>query len=138
MSQPWIEEANKYLGQNRDNISDMLTVVKTGMQVSDDMNANTWDGLFVAFVFSQIGKVPVTSPVQALNWLSFGTVLTKPTEGCLVVFANARANHVGFYLGEDETSYSVLGGNQNDTVSVINIPKTGNATFVWPFSTPIT
>jgi hypothetical protein len=41
-----------------------------------------------------------------------------------LVFKREGGGHVGFYLGEDASSYQVLGGNQDDAVSVARLPKT--------------
>jgi hypothetical protein len=38
-------------------------------------------------------------------------------------FTRNGGGHVGFYVGEDSTSYHVLGGNQGDKVSVVRILK---------------
>jgi len=40
--------------------------------------------------------------------------------------------HVGFYAGEDERAYHVLGGNQSDSVSITRIPKDRLLEARWP------
>ena len=45
--------------------------------------------------------------------------------GDVLVFARPKGGgHVGLYVGEDETAFHVLGGNQSDAVSITRIAKT--------------
>ena len=40
-----------------------------------------------------------------------------------MTFKRKGGGHVGIYVGEDNTHYHVLGGNQNNSVSVSRIAK---------------
>lgn len=83
-----------------------------------------WCGLFVAYVCKKADKTVVTSPLWARNWLNFGTKEATPKLGDILVFSRGTGGHVGFYVGEDDKCYHVLGGNQGDAVSVTRIVKT--------------
>jgi cell wall-associated NlpC family hydrolase len=43
--------------------------------------------------------------------------------GDILTFKRNGGGHVGIYAGEDATHYHVLGGNQNNSVSVTRIAK---------------
>ena len=50
----------------------------------------------------------------------------------MLVFDRAGGGHVGFYVGEDLTSYDVLGGNQGDRVSIMRLEKSRCVARRWP------
>ena len=82
-----------------------------------------WCGLFVAYVVKQAGFEPVKDPLWARNWNSFGNKQDIAMLGDILVFSRNGGGHVGFYIGEDNTCYHVLGGNQNNTVNITRILK---------------
>lgn len=82
-----------------------------------------WCGLFADLVVKRAGKDPVQSPLWALSWKSFGTAVTQPGLGDILVFQRPGGGHVGFYVAETATTYCVLGGNQGDAVSIIEVAK---------------
>lgn len=84
-----------------------------------------WCGLFVAVVAVRANWaefVPKT-PLWARSWASFGQKAPTPGLGDILVFTRGTGGHVGFYVGEDDTCYHVLGGNQSDMVNVTRILK---------------
>lgn len=92
-----------------------------GIKVVDDETA--WCGTFVAMcMFSAgIGAAPIA--VRASSWASWGRELIAPRLGCVLVFTRTGGGHVGFYIGEDDTHFHVLGGNQGNAVSITRIAK---------------
>ena len=72
------------------------------------------------------GETLPTNPLGARNWGKFGTKC-KPVLGSVLVFwrgsKNGAFGHVGFYHGEDDVAYHVLGGNQSDQVNVARVAK---------------
>ncbi|WP_202915934.1 TIGR02594 family protein [Pontibacter pamirensis] len=87
-----------------------------------------WCGLFMAVVAKRAGKRVVKDPLWALNWGTFGKFTEEPMLGDVLVFVRKtregkKAGHVGLYVGEDESAYHVLGGNQGDCVCVQPIAK---------------
>lgn len=82
-----------------------------------------WCGLFMAVVAKHAGKAVPTNPLWARNWAKWGNK-TKPELGAVLVFERGpTSGHVGMYVGEDDTHYHVLGGNQKDMVCVVRIEK---------------
>lgn len=83
-----------------------------------------WCGLFVAnAVATTLPKEPMpNNPLGALNWAKFGRE-SHAAAGAILVFSRKGGGHVGFYVGEDRTHFHILGGNQNNTVSVTRIEK---------------
>lgn len=87
-----------------------------------------WCGLFVAHcIGTTLSREPLpTNPLGAQNWKHFGGPCT-PQPGAILVFWREKPTswkgHVGFYVGEDDAAYYVLGGNQGDRVSVVRIQK---------------
>jgi uncharacterized protein (TIGR02594 family) len=82
-----------------------------------------WCGLFVAYCAHASGLQVVKHPLWALNWNKYGNVAQVPMLGDVLTFTRNGGGHVGIYVGEDATHYHVLGGNQNNSVSVSRIAK---------------
>jgi uncharacterized protein (TIGR02594 family) len=82
-----------------------------------------WCGLFVAYCCHAQGLQVVERPLWALNWNKFGNKVDEPMLGDILTFKRNGGGHVGIYVGEDNTHYHVLGGNQNNSVSVSRIAK---------------
>jgi uncharacterized protein (TIGR02594 family) len=82
-----------------------------------------WCGLFVAYCCHAQGLQVVDRPLWALNWNKFGNRVSEPMLGDVLTFKRNGGGHVGIYVGEDATHYHVLGGNQNNSVSVSRIAK---------------
>ena len=82
-----------------------------------------WCGLFIAKVCKDAGKEIVDNPLWARNWLKWGTKQEIAMFGDLLVFKRGLGGHVGIYVGENESNYHVLGGNQGNEVSIIEINK---------------
>lgn len=105
--------------------------------VNDDI---PWCGLFVAYACYMAGKPSVINPLWARNWLNFGTKEKVAMLGDILVFSRgANSGHVGIYVGEDDSCYHVLGGNQGDMVSIVRIVKArllGIRRTAWSISQP--
>lgn len=94
----------------------------------DDSTA--WCGLAMAYVAGQAGwdNAPRGNALLARNWLHWGNPAVKPMLGDVLVFwrgsPNGSKGHVGVYVGEDATAFHVLGGNQDDRVSIKRLERT--------------
>jgi uncharacterized protein (TIGR02594 family) len=100
-----------------------------------------WCGLYVGHCIRQ------TLPSQRLPWLyvrarpwrNFG-VGVEPQLGAILIFwlrwRTSPFGHVGFYWGEDDDSYHVLGGNQHRTILVERFPKHRLIGCRWPTGQP--
>jgi uncharacterized protein (TIGR02594 family) len=83
-----------------------------------------WCGLFVAMVIKRAKKTPLPKgPLYALNWATYGNRTHYSVLGDILVFKRNGGGHVGFYIGQDESAYHVLGGNQSDRVCITRISK---------------
>jgi uncharacterized protein (TIGR02594 family) len=89
-------------------------------------DATAWCGLFLAVVAKRAGWPVVKDPLWARNWINFGRRVEDDQEalGDVLVFTRpGGGGHVGLYVGEDDTAFHVLGGNQGDAVSIVRIAK---------------
>ena len=87
-----------------------------------------WCGLFMAYAALQAGfDPPQINPLGARNWLGFGVPQDVAMLGDVLVFWRERETgfkgHVGIYVGESRDRYYVLGGNQQDMVSIAPVAK---------------
>lgn len=93
-------------------------------------DAIPWCGLFMALVARRTGKSYPDKPLWASNWKGFGEKTEVAMLGDVLVFERRdRAGHfigghVGLYVGESESTYHVLGGNEADQVNIVQILKT--------------
>jgi len=86
-----------------------------------------WCGLFVAYCAYKAGlEINITNreALWALNWNKFGTQQKIAMLGDVLTFKRNGGGHVGIYVGEDDTCYHILGGNQSNTVCITRIEKT--------------
>ncbi len=100
---------------------------EVGGNVDDVYKADSipWCGLFMAVIAKRAGKQFPNSPLWALSWSSFGTPVDKDKAmlGDVLVFVRNGGGHVTLYVGEDETAFHCLGGNQSDSVTISRIAK---------------
>lgn len=121
-------EALKLLGIKEvpgqgDNIKILKWAESLGLEKVYRKDDIPWCGLFVAYVCKVAGVEGVKDPLWARNWTNFGTKQTVAMLGDILVFVRDGGGHVGFYVGEDNSSYHVLGGNQSDMVCITRIRK---------------
>lgn len=100
-------------------------------------DATPWCGLFVAHCVTSAGLSAPAIAIRAKAWATWGQHVV-PREGCVLVFNRDGGGHVGFYVGEDSTTYHVLGGNQSDAVNVTRILKSRMIASRWPSNVPVT
>jgi len=85
-------------------------------------DAIAWCGLTVAYAAAQAGwdYAPRGNALWARNWASWGRAVDRGREmlGDVLVFARGTGGHVALYVGEDKTHFHILGGNQDDSVSI--------------------
>lgn len=87
-----------------------------------------WCGLFMAVIAQRAGKKIVKDPLWALNWGTFGNHIETPMLGDVLVFIRKtsdgkKAGHVALYVGEDDSAFHTLGGNQSDSVCITRMAK---------------
>ncbi len=139
---PWITEAKSALGRNeaRDGTWLMNWLKRDGRSLGDP-GKNPWCGDFVETCIRiglpdepLLGALGM-NPYWARNWLLFGRD-TKPVTGAVLVFERGSGGHVGFAVGQDETHFFVLGGNQSDAVTIARIAKSRLLGARWPATWP--
>lgn len=95
-----------------------------GIKVNDD--ETPWCGTFMAWLMKQAGLKAPAIAVRAAQWGrtgKWGRELLAPRLGCIMVFTRNGGGHVGLYLGEDDTHFYILGGNQSNSVNIMRIAK---------------
>jgi uncharacterized protein (TIGR02594 family) len=139
---PWFEEAKHLMGtkevlgaKSNPDILDWaedLDIEYSG----DDI---PWCGLFVGHCVGATlpQEALPANPLGARQWERFGDS-TQPRVGAVMVFwriskQNGKG-HVGFYVGEDDDAYQILGGNQSDSVSLTWLSKSRFVSAHWPKS----
>lgn len=89
-----------------------------------------WCAAFVNAVLNETGIEGSASvsnyPLTARSFLKWGTEVTNPEPGDIIVFPRGNSSwqgHVGFYLKTQKINgvdyYLILGGNQNNKVSIV-------------------
>ena len=96
-----------------------------------------WCGAMLAQVMTESGLPYPQNYARASAWADWGRRLKYPSYGCVIVFTRQGGGHVGLYVGEDETHYHVLGGNQSDSVNITRIAKARATAFRWPETEPL-
>ncbi|ATW69967.1 baseplate hub subunit and tail lysozyme [Proteus phage vB_PMC-PL1] len=126
---PWLVEGYKLLGiheATKDGGAEVDKLWKD-FKMGGLMGSPTtipWCSGFVGGTLTRAG-LPTTSTSQynkasSQYWLGYGTKLSKPAFGCIVVFKYPNGNgHVGYVVGKTSSGLLlVLGGNQSDMVCV--------------------
>jgi uncharacterized protein (TIGR02594 family) len=116
-----------------------LGVTVLGMVYNAD--STPWCGLFVGHCLTA-GGIDIAAEgynrqrvaVRAKAWATWGANLrtTYLAPGAILVFERPGGGHVGFYVGEDDTHYYVLGGNQSDAVTITRVEKARLVASRWP------
>lgn len=100
---------------------------------------DAWCSAFAEWCVRQAGMKGPGKPT-ARAWLMWWQPLSQPRVGSAVVLwrgtPSSWQGHVGFYLSEDETMYSLLGGNQGGQVSIRRYPKHRLLGLRWPSTVP--
>ncbi len=144
----WLEEAKKHDGVvaeipgAQNNATLMGWIKKLGAKVLGITVTNEdtpWCGTFVAHCMQTAGITPPPIAVRAKAWAEWEANLRadRLVPGAVLVFDRDGGGHVGFYVGEDATTYSVLGGNQSNKVCVTRIEKSRCIARRWPRGIPV-
>ena len=139
---PGISEAKTALGRNeaRDRSWLMEWLKRDGRSLGDP-SKSPWCGDFVeTCIRMALPDEPLlgalgANPYWARNWLLFGQAV-QPITGAVLVFERGSGSHVGFAVGQDDTAFYVLGGNQSDAVTVARITKSRLLGARWPATVP--
>ncbi len=137
---PWLQKAQRQLGCKELVEGSLNPVVRgffdiTGYPKNMVNKRTAW---CAAFACTMLEKGGYRSPrsAAARSFLTYGREIVKPKRGAILVFtrgpADANTGHVGFYVGETQNEFLVLGGNQGNCVSVQRYPKERLVAVRWP------
>lgn len=133
-SPPWMKIALAEMGvkerRNGENPRIIEYHAATTLKAKED--EVPWCSSFVSWCLEQSGTKS-TKNAWARSYLAWGQPLKKPTYGCIMVFERGTdSGHVGFYVGESQGVYKILGGNQADEVNIKEYPKYRFLGARWP------
>ncbi len=125
MIPPWLSNAEKEMGVKE--ISGPEAEEKiVGYHSYTSLKATSdevpWCAAFVCAMLERAG-IPSPRSARAYDFVHWGVLQKKPTNGCVIILKIGSGYHVGFYVGETPTTYAVLGGNQHDCVSIVEFKK---------------
>lgn len=136
----WLSVAIAEVGQeeiegpeNNPRIMDYFAAVPSWSgSVSDDI---PWSSAFLNFAFSEAGYKGTNTLVNK-DWLKWGTPVNEPKLGCVAVFWRRSpsdwAGHAAFFLERNDNTFKVLGGNQHNSVSIMEIDASRYLGCRWP------
>lgn len=139
MSPVWLDIARGELGvaevvgpEHNPRILEYQQTVQYGAR--DD--ETPWCSAFVNWCMRRAG-LEGTNNAAARSWLNWGVPLAGPRLGCVVVFWRVSPSdwrgHVGFFVAEQgQHALDILGGNQNNSVSIAPYPRSQVLGFRWP------
>lgn len=136
MEPRWLTEGMKHVGtreipgvRHDSKILSWWKLIRRGGIKSDEV---PWCAAFVGAMLESVG---ITSSrfESAKSYLNWGVALPQPIVGCIVVFSRSGGGHVGFVCGKNSRGQLlVLGGNQNDAVSIAAFDMARAVGYRWP------
>ncbi len=137
---PWLAEAENLIGTSEAQGAKNSPVIldwADSLDIHYGSDDVPWCGLFVAHCIGATmqDEVLPSNPLGARQWERFGDP-TEPRLGAVMVFwresRSGDKGHVGFYTGEDDDAYRILGGNQGDKVCMTWIARNRLLKARWP------
>lgn len=137
----WLTEARKHEGEReikgpKHNPLIVLwwkLIKRSG--IKDD--ETPWCAAFVGAMLETVG-IQSSRFESAKSYLEWGSKLSAPALGCVVVFSRVGGGHVGFVVGTDaKGNLLVLGGNQSDEVNIRAFKRESVVGYRWPFGVPL-
>lgn len=137
MSEPvWLEHARKDEGLKEIPGAAAAPRIRTwlrAMRAWWDEDETPWCGVAVDGWMRECGIAPPKNSFRARAWLDFGLRLDRPAVGAVVVFERQGGGHVGLIVGRDQRGrLMVLGGNQDNAVSIAPFAMERVAGYRWP------
>ncbi len=117
---PQIIEAKKYHGKREEYDNAVLRGL-----IGFDPYTTAWCAGFVNAIEKKCGRKG-TGKLNARSYLKYGTPVTTPKLGDIVVFKRGNSSwegHVGYFMLEDSNGILVLGGNQSNKVCYKYYPE---------------
>jgi uncharacterized protein (TIGR02594 family) len=108
----------------------------SNFKTTDDTGPeNAWCACFVTWVIKRHGYTPPKHSFRALAWADFGKKVSDPVYGAIGIKQRAGGKgHVSFVVGKsaDGKSLYMLGGNQDNRVSIARYDRSVWTSFVAP------
>lgn len=137
---PWLDEARRLMGTKEAAGKGNSPVIMDWAKQLDIWYPNdevAWCGLFIAHCIGSTlpeESLPV-NPLGARNWGSFGDACGV-IDGAIASFWRGSKSgwlgHVGIITGQTKTTIEIIGGNQSNTVSTIQMPRDRLLATRWP------
>jgi uncharacterized protein (TIGR02594 family) len=121
------------------------TIAKAYPEMADYCQGYTddsvpWCGLCVAYCMTVAGIRPVFGPTDTDRWMwaqawddpSFGSILSEPRLGCVVVMTREGGGHVTLFERFADDDVVCRGGNQSDQVKESHYDIETVISYVWP------
>jgi uncharacterized protein (TIGR02594 family) len=112
----------------------------TTLGTSNPSDETAWCSAFACWAMERAGH-PSPHRANARSWLTWGVKLKTPVLGCVVVFwrttPTSAQGHVAFYVRSHGGLVDVLGGNQDNHVSVAPRPLGRVLGYMWPHDVAI-
>jgi len=124
-----LTEAIKFLGKDKVPASGNRilqtwnTEIGTNAFKDYDADAVSWNGLFLALLATRSGWQLPEDFLWALSWNSFGTASPQPMLGDVLTFTRPSGGAAGIYVGEDKSSYHIIGARDADAVTLHRLDK---------------
>lgn len=106
----------------------------TSLRARDD--ETPWCASFVGWCLQKAG-LPMTRSAAAASYAVWGVPLPQPVLGAVVTFTRAGGGHVGFYMGQRDGKWLILGGNQSNRVSIAAYDPARMTAIRWPAGVPL-
>lgn len=141
---PWLIEARRLMGTKEVAGKANSPVIMDWAEQLDIWYPNDevpWCGLYVAHcIGSSLPREPLPSnPLGARNWSSWGDAC-EIVDGAVASFWRGSKSgwlgHVGIVTGQTKSTIEIIGGNQSNMVSVIQMPRERLLATRWPKTAP--
>lgn len=139
MDQPaWLEAAWAEFGvreiPGKENSAEILRYFREAGDTKVESEETPWCAAFAGAMLKRAG-CEGTGSLLARSYLDWGLSLDEPRFGAIAVLARGddpAAGHVGFLIGTTGEKLYLLGGNQNDAVTVAAFDAARLLGFRWP------
>ena len=131
---PWMDIAEAEIGEEEITGGENPRIIAyhAATTLGADEDEVPWCSSFVCWVLKQSGYKS-TKSAWARSYEAYGTKLTEPKVGCIVVFNWGNGTgHVGFVTAFTATTVTVLGGNQSNSVNETRFSRANVSAWRWP------
>lgn len=137
-NRPWMSIAEGEIGVrtlSEGQSNPRITEYHQGTNIAGYDDKAAWCSSFLNWVFEK-ADYSGTGSALARSWLEWGTSLTTPCLGCVVVLERESPRgwqgHVGLLIKVEGDQVHLLGGNQLDEVRVHFYPLSSVLGYRWP------